>query len=76
MIDLGHGIYLETLEEIEANQSDWDDDDPGKMMDFSDYPFWLTTDDGQEPEGYNSVDECKKDLGSDFNHLNWPLNNN
>jgi len=73
MINLGHGIFLETSEEMKAYQAEWDDEDPCKHTNFDAYPLWLTDDSGSEPEGYHSVEECRKDLGKDFDHLNWNM---
>jgi len=59
------GVYLQTREDIMSNQKDWCEYDPlaffffeSKNVDFSIYPFWLTTDDGQPPQGFESLKEA------------------
>jgi hypothetical protein len=60
------GVYLQTLEDIVSDQKSWDDSDPCKLMMFN-YDYWVTTDDGQKPQGYDNdaqfvidfPDECK-----------------
>lgn len=44
-----NGIYLDSAENIQADQKEWDDEDSAKEIDFSVAPYWLTTDDGAYP---------------------------
>lgn len=60
MIDLGNGLFTEASEELIRQQNDWYEDDQCKHMDFSASPFWLTTDNGEIPEGFSSIEEIKK----------------
>jgi hypothetical protein len=64
--DLGNGLYLLSERNMSANQAGWDDVDPRKNIDFSKHEFWLTADDGQVPEGFDSIDalyHCLKSAG-------------
>jgi len=72
MINLGHGVVLETSAELKEHQKFFDEEDSCKSKNFDEYPLWLTTDCGADPKGYFSVEECKADLGEDFEHLLWP----
>ncbi len=54
------GVFLQTREEIMADQATWDDDDGSKNTDFSGSLYWITTDDGCEPIGIDTDDELKE----------------
>lgn len=56
------GVFIQTRDEMISEQKDWDEDDPCKDTDFTCYPFWMTTDDGVMPEGFDSVDDARKSL--------------
>jgi len=45
------GSFLITSSDMIEDQKGWCDEDPAKDMDFSTSSFWITTDDGAEPEG-------------------------
>ena len=62
MIELGHGLFIETSDELKYQQDGWHDDDLHKFINFDEFPYWLTTDDGMNPEGFTSVDKCIKEL--------------
>ena len=51
------GVFLSSADDMIADQLAWDDEDPCKDMDFSTSAFWITTDDGVEPEGIDSDEE-------------------
>ena len=38
------GIFLETRESLLEQAQTWADEDPGRLIDFSAYPYWITTD--------------------------------
>ena len=44
------GSYLISSDDMTADQAGWDELDPAKYIDFSSDPYWITTDDGMEPE--------------------------
>ena len=62
-IEVQPGVYLSTGENMAADQEAWDETDGTKHVDFSDSPFWITTDNGSDPEGFDSLDEVLKSLG-------------
>jgi hypothetical protein len=43
-----------------SDQKDWCEYDESKDVNFSIYPIWLTTDDGQTPEGFESLKEAMR----------------
>lgn len=51
------GVFLETGESLLEQSTSWHDDDPGKAIDFSACPFWLTTDCGTLPIGITGADD-------------------
>lgn len=57
-----NGVFVQTVKDMISAQKDWHDNDPCKNMDFTSYPFWLTTDDGMIPEGFDSIDDAKNSL--------------
>lgn len=59
---LQSGVFLQTKEEIISDQKNWDDADPCKNTDFALYPYWITTDDGVEPEGFDTITLAKNKL--------------
>ena len=62
MKEIQVGIFVQTKEELLADQKTWDDEDLSKRIDFTAYPYWLTTDDGIAPEGFDSIEDAKKSL--------------
>ena len=56
------GIFLSTKEFLEMDHFNWNDFDKVKSMDISGYPFWITTNDGKDPEGFNTIEESLKFL--------------
>ena len=52
------GVFLQDSQSLISEQLEWDDEDEGKHMDFSAYPFWITTDDGAKPIGVDTEDEA------------------
>jgi hypothetical protein len=62
-IEIHDGVYLNTQESMIAEQSQWDETDNLKDFDFTDYDFWITTDNGADPEGFETytidiLDDC------------------
>ena len=55
-----YGVFLQTREDIMSDQKDWCEYDESKDVDFSLYPIWLTTDDGQTPQGFESLKEAMR----------------
>ena len=62
-IEVQPGVYLSTGENLAADQESWSDLDGAKHVDFSVSPFWITTDDGKDPEGFGSIEEALRFLG-------------
>lgn len=55
---------MQDASELIADQPSWVDCDSSKDTDFTTHPYFLTTDDGQEPVGYNldeDISECCKE---------------
>jgi hypothetical protein len=57
-IEISSGVYLNSQENIVAEQQVWSDEDSAKHVDFSKAAFWITTDDGvvQPIHGENDDD--------------------
>lgn len=51
------GVFLETGESLLEQSTSWHDNDPGKAINFSVYPYWITTDDGALPIGITGADD-------------------
>lgn len=45
-VEVSAGVYINSQENMIADQQSWDDEDAAKDMDFSSAEFWVTTDDG------------------------------
>lgn len=56
--ELSDGVYLNSSESIQEEQAQWNDGDNAKHVDFSKAPYWLTTDDGQEPVAISGADDA------------------
>lgn len=56
-VEISDGVYLSSRENIQADQLDWDEQDPSKSFDFSGAEFWLTTDSGQLPTPVAGCDD-------------------
>lgn len=54
------GVFIQKREDIIADQKSWDDEDPCKFDDFSTCPYWITTDDGQDPAGIDNDAELNE----------------
>ena len=59
------GYWLYTAEAITTEQEGLDDEDEAKDIDFSEYPYWMTTGDDAGPIGYDDLDEAIKDIIQD-----------
>jgi len=44
--EISPGVYLMTCEDAIADQKDWDEEDPSKEVDLSEFPFWINTNNG------------------------------
>lgn len=51
------GVFLESAASMIAQAATWDDEDPGKAVDFAAFPYWLTTDSGTMPQGVTGADD-------------------
>lgn len=56
--EVSEGIYLQDKDTLIAEKSELDDADDSKEIDFSGYEYWVTTDSGVEPEGFDSIEEA------------------
>lgn len=57
------GAYLSTSAALKIDQTDWDEADANKAMDFSKAPYWITTDDGQTPKAImGATDETLRSM--------------
>lgn len=54
---IADGIFLETGKSLLEQSTSWHDNDPGKAIDFSACPFWITTDCGALPIGITGADD-------------------
>lgn len=55
-IEPGYGIY--PADELAAEQKTWDDDDPGRNVDVSEYPYWVLCEgENPGPYGYDSLQD-------------------
>jgi len=52
------GVYIQTMAHLTAEQEEWADDDEIKAADFSDSAYWVTTDNGVDPEGFDTIEEA------------------
>lgn len=48
-VEISSGVYLNSRDYVIAEQDGWADEDECKNFDFTAAPYWLTTNDGQEP---------------------------
>ena len=53
---IANGVFLETRESLQEQAQTWHDNDPGKSIDFSVCPYWITTDSGTLPIGITGAD--------------------
>jgi hypothetical protein len=61
-VEMLPGVYLKSRESITADQEGWSDTDQSKLADFSDYEYWITTNDGQDPAGITTLDDLILEL--------------
>ena len=54
------GVYLETRERMMEDQRALPDEDESKDTDFTTSPLWITTDDGVDPIGIDSLEDIKE----------------
>ena len=62
------GVFVSTSEFIISEQKNWDDEDESRDIDFSTSKFWVTTDDGAEPEGFDDYQEILEKYGEGDNY--------
>lgn len=51
------GVFLESSASMIAQAASWADEDPGRALDYSAFPYWLTTDNGTLPQGITGADD-------------------
>ena len=51
------GVFLESSASMQAQAAGWAEEDPGKAIDFTVCPYWLTTDSGTMPIGIYGADD-------------------
>jgi hypothetical protein len=56
-MEIKSGVYIWTKSGIIEESDCWDDEDPSKNFDFSSCNFWITTDSGIEPQGFDNLSE-------------------
>ena len=56
-IEFAPGAYLNTLENLQADQLGWPDEDSAKNQQFAGAPFWITTDTGYIEAIHGADDE-------------------
>jgi len=54
MKDLGNGLHLLMREELIDDQAGWDYGDNSKNFDYTTSKYWLVTDCGLEPQGFDT----------------------
>ncbi len=75
------GVYLFSQEDAIAEQNTWHEDDPSKHIDFKTAKYWVMTDCGADPEGFDTAEELAEaafsgelELGEVFPHrTNIPM---
>lgn len=74
-VPLTSGVYLYSQADAIAEQNTWHEDDPSKHIDFKKSKYWVMTDSGETPEGFDSAEELADaafagdlDLGKVFPH--------
>lgn len=55
-VEIRSGVFLDTQENMIANQKRLDDDDDDKDFDYTTADYWMTTDDGQLSSVYDAED--------------------
>jgi len=56
--DTKKGTYISSNENMIEEQATWEDADSCKSFDFTTYLFWVTTDNGATPEGFDTIAEA------------------
>lgn len=56
-VEISSGLYLNSRENILADQINWDEGDSCKTMDFSKFKYWITTNNGRDPIGIDKFEE-------------------
>lgn len=60
----GGGVFVQTAEDLTAEQAGWADEDLSRHKNFSIYKYWITTDDGSDPIGFDDAsDDAVKFIG-------------
>jgi len=74
-VPLTSGVYLYSQADAIAEQNTWHEDDPSKHIDFKTAKYWIMTDCGAAPEGFDTAEELTEaalsgdlDLGEVFPH--------
>ena len=59
---LGNGLYFFTQEEIIDDQIGWDHGDTCKTLDYNTSLFWLVTNCGLDPQGFDTEEGLMQHL--------------
>lgn len=68
---LQKGVYLVTQAEVLEMEKTWNDDDIRKDTDFTAHAFWVITEYGHDPEGYDDEASAIEDI-EDIGDLSDP----
>ena len=60
--EIQEGVYLCDWTSLIEDQTFGDEEDESEGMDFSIYHYWIITDSGEEPEGFDSITSAMKRL--------------
>jgi hypothetical protein len=52
-IEIVDGIYLQAREYLLSEQKEWDESDKSKNFDFTPGEYWITTNTGTKPQGFD-----------------------
>lgn len=56
------GVFIVDSETMVADQREWRVEDLSLCTDFTCYAYWLVTDNGVEPEGFDTVEEALESI--------------
>lgn len=60
--EIQEGVYLTSKATLIEEQKSWDAYDEAKNYDFSSHDFWITTDNGIKPLGFDYIVEALEEL--------------
>lgn len=74
MEEIKKGVFLQTKDELQLEKANWDDldmSDSANKIDYSIYNFWVTTEDGQFPEGFDVKEDAIKWVLQETDGINY-----